>query len=327
LINILCYNKQSGHVKQIEFAEIASELENTENLLWIDIEYFPDVWPSQNIIDFMQNTLKIHPLNVEDCINSLQNPKYEEYPEYSFCITNSLQSISREEIIFSEVDIAFGKNFVMTYRHGEVEEISRIRNAFATKINHMHKSPTMLFHTIIDSIVDGYSSIIDNLDIYIDKVADDIYNNPDNKEITFMLNKVKETISEARSIVVAEETIFLNASKGFYSVINDEESIFFKDIYDHLNKVLEKLDRQSSNISNLFVTQMNLSSQKLNELIKFLTIISAVLLPANLITGIFGMNFKYMPPLEAHFGFLISLAAITLISIFIIIFFKIKKWM
>jgi len=327
LINILCYNKTSEHVCSIEITEIEAALNTPDNLLWIDIEYFPDVWPSQNIIDLLQNTLKIHPLNVEDCITSRQNPKYEEYEEYSFSITAALQTISQDKITFGEIDIVLGKNFVMTYRHGEIEEVAVVKNAFMTKINHMHKSSTMLFHTIIDAVVDGYRSIIDNFDVYIDKVADDIYKNPDDRDTTYRLNKVKETISEARSVIVAEEAIFLNASKGFYSIIEDSENIFFKDIYDHLNKVLEKLDRQSGTISNLFVAQMNLSSQKLNELIKFLTIISALLLPANLITGIFGMNFKYMPPLEVHFGFPISLISIFSICIIMVIFFKLKKWM
>lgn len=326
MIDIFLYDKNLQEIKSIQINEVSSAVQNPENLIWIDIEYAPDVWPPSEIKDLLENVLKIHPLNVEDCVLSRQNPKFEEYQDYIFSIVYTIEDLNEEKIKFDEIDIAVGKNYVLTYRHTPIEEVEIVKNAFKSKINHIHKNSSMLFYTIIDHIIDGYQSVAENFDIKIDKLGNKLFKDPNQSSITINLNSVKELLVEIRSIVIAEEVMFLNASKGFYSILNEEENIFFKDIYDHLNKVLDKIDKQNNTISNLFLAQMNLSTQKLNELIKFLTIISAVLLPANLIAGIFGMNFHKMPPLEHPEGFFITIFSMFFVGLLMVIFFIYKKW-
>ena len=326
MIDILLYNKTLQEVRNIGIDEVSREIQDPDNLIWIDIEETPDVWPPQEVKTLLQDALKMHPLNVEDCVISRQNPKFEEYQDYSFSIMYVIKAVNAEEIQLDEIDIAIGKNFVLTYRHSACEEIETIKNAFKARINHLHKNSTMLFHTIVDHIIDGYQTVVDNFDIKIDKLSNKIFKDPSQQKITLSLISIKELLTEVRSIVVAEEGMFLNVSKGFYSLLNDEETIFFKDIYDHLSKILDKIDKQSNTISNLFIAQMNLSTQKLNELIKFLTIISAVLLPANVIGGIFGMNFKNMPPLENPAGFYITIGSMLFVGLLMVLYFVRKKW-
>ncbi|OGH97062.1 MAG: hypothetical protein A2039_10120 [Candidatus Melainabacteria bacterium GWA2_34_9] len=326
MIDILLFDKNLQEIKNIQIDEVFSAVQNPENLIWIDIEHPSDVWPPQEIKDLLQNVLKIHPLNIEDCVISVQNPKFEEYQDYSFSIVYAIKNLNEEEVKFDEMDIAIGKNYVLTYRHTLIEEVETVKNAFKSKINHIHKNPSMLFHAIIDYIIDGYQSIVENFDIKIDKMGTKLFKNPNQSKIIINLNSIKELLTEVRSIVVKEEGMFLNASKGFYTIFNEEENIFFKDIYDHLNKILDKIDKQNNTISNLFLLQMNLSTQKLNDLIKFLTIISAILLPANVIAGIFGMNFHKMPPLEDPAGFYITIFSMIFVGILMVIFFIQKKW-
>ncbi|MEI8390825.1 MAG: magnesium transporter CorA family protein [bacterium] len=326
MIDILLFNRNLQEVKNIQIDEVSASVGNPENLIWVDIEYAPDIYPSQEIKDLLQNVLKIHPLNIEDCTISGQNPKFEEFQDYSFSIVYAIKNLNGEEVKFDEIDIAIGKNYVLTYRHTLIEEVDTVKNTFKSKINHIHKNSSMLFHTVIDHIIDGYQSVVENLDIKIDKMGNKLFKAPNQPKIIIGLNSIKELLTEIRSIVVAEEGVFLNASKGFYSIVNEEENIFFKDIYDHLNKILDKIDKQSSTISNLFLIQMNLSTQKLNDLIKFLTIISAVLLPASVIAGIFGMNFHKMPPLEHPAGFYITIFSMFFVGLLMVIFFIKKKW-
>ena len=326
MIDILLFDKNLQEVKNIQIDEVASAVQNDENLIWIDIEYASDVWPPQEIKDLLQDVLKIHPLNIEDCTISRQNPKFEEYQDYSFSIVYAIKNLNGDEIKLDEIDMAIGKNFVLTYRHAVIEEVETVKNAFKAKINHIHKNSSMLFHTIIDHIIDGYQSVVENFDIKIDKMGNNLFKDPNQPKIIISLNSIKELLSEVRNIVVKEEGMFLNASKGFYTILNEEENIFFKDIYDHLNKILDKIDKQNNTISNLFIIQMNLSTQKLNELIKFLTIISAILLPANVIAGIFGMNFHKMPPLEQPEGFYLTVFSMVFVGLLMVIFFIHKKW-
>lgn len=326
MIEIMLYNKNSQDVKNISLEEACLAVSNSENLIWIDIEQPADTWPPDEIKNFMQDSLKIHPLNVEDCVVSKQNPKIEEYSEYIFSIIYSIKNLKDDELKLDEIDMAVGNNFVLTYRHAVIEEIDLVKNAFKSHINQMHKNSSMLFHRIIDSIIDSYQQIVENFDIKIDKLGNKIFKEPNDSKTIINLNSLKELLSEIRSIVVKEEGIFMNASKGFYTMLNEEENIFFKDIYDHLNKVLDRIDKQNNTISNLFLAQMNLSTQKLNELVKFLTIISAVLLPANVIAGIFGMNFQTMPSLENPMGFYAAIISMFFIGFLMIIFFIYKKW-
>jgi magnesium transporter len=326
MIDITVYNQNSQEINNISMEEAFSSILSEDNLLWIDIEMAADIDPPPEIIDFLQNGLKIHPLNIEDCVISKQNPKIEEYQDYIFSIIYAIKNDNTDQLQFNEIDIAMGNNFVLTYRHTYIEEVETVKNAFKTKVNHIHKNSTKLFHAVIDHIIDGYVGIVENIDIKIDKSGNKLFKEPNNSQIILDLNSVKELLSEIRSIVITEENMFLNASKGFYTILNEEENIFFKDVFDHLNKVLDKIDKQNNTISNLFIAQMNLSTQKLNELIKFLTIISAILLPANVIAGIFGMNFQNMPPLEHPLGFYITISSMITVGILMGIFFIYKKW-
>lgn len=326
MIDITLYNRNFKEVKSIQPNEVETAIQNQENLIWIDIESEPDIWPSLEIKNLLENVLKIHTLNIEDCVISKQNPKIEEYQDYIFAIAYTIKNLNGEKLKFDEVDIAIGQNFILTYRHVLIEEINTIKNAFKTTTSHLHKSPSMLFYTIVDHIIDGYQSIAENLDIKIDKLGNKLFKNPNQTQIIITLNSIKELLTEIRSIVVLEEGMFLNASKGFYSGLNEEENIFFKDIYDHLSKILDKIDKQSNSISNLLMVQMSLSTQKLNELIKFLTIISSILLPANLIAGIFGMNFHKIPMLEHPAGFYFTVGTMLTVGILMGIFFAYKKW-
>lgn len=326
MIEALLFDKNLQEIKTLELHEIQEAVENPENLVWIDIEFIADAQPAVEIESMLQNALKIHPLNIEDCAISKQHPKIEETQDYIFAIAYSIKDLNEKHLKFDEIDVAVGKNFVLTYRHKPIEEVETVRKAFKSKINHMHKSSTMLFYTIIDHLIDGYQSIVENFDLKIDKTGNRLFKNPNNPKIILELNAVKELLTEIRSIVVVEESMFLNASKGFYSAISNDENIFFRDIYDYLNKILDKIDRQSNTISNLFMAQMNLSTQKLNELVKFLTIISAILLPANVIAGVFGMNFRNMPPLEHPLGFFITIGSMIIIGVLMIFYFIYRKW-
>lgn len=326
MLEILFYNKNIQQIKQIEKDELAQAIENPENLVWIDMEFQADSWPSQEIIDILQNILKIHPLNIEDCVISKQNPKIEQFQEYLFAIAYGIE-LYEEKIILDEIDLAVGKNFVLTYRHSPIKEIEALKKAFQSKINNMHKSPSMLFHAIIDHLVDNYQFVIDNFDLKIDRTGGSLFKDPSSTQVTVDLNNIKELLSEIRSIVVLEEGMFLNASKGFYSILKEDEGIFFKDVYDHITKILDKIDRQNNTISTLFLAQMNLSTQKLNELVKFLTIVSAILLPANFIAGIFGMNFTKIPLLESPYGFFITISCMFTVAILMMIYFVGKKWL
>lgn len=325
MIDIVLFNQKSQKIQTLEIDAVAAEIQNPENLIWVDIEEAPDVYPVQEVRDLLQHTLKIHPLNIEDCVISKQNPKFEEYNDYSFSIIYVVKN-TNGKVQLDEIDIAIGKNFLLTYRHSAFQEVEIVKSAFKSRINNIHKSSSVLFYTVIDHIIDGYQSVVENFDIRIDRLSNKLFKDPNQPKIIIELNAIKELLTEVRSIVVAEEGMFLNASKGFYSIINEEEKIFFKDIYDHLNKVLDKIDRQNNTISNLFMAQMNLSTQKLNELIKFLTIISAILLPANVIAGIFGMNFHKMPPLEDPAGFYVTIFSMISIGVLMVIYFIHKKW-
>lgn len=327
MIDAILFDKNQQQIKILETHEVAEAIQNPDNLLWIDMEFPPEIWPDSEIIDVMQNVLNIHHLNIEDCVFYRQHPKIEDFQEYLFFIAYSLKLTDKESIKLDEIDIVVGKNFVLTYRHSFLEEVDAVKTAFKSKINHMHQSSSMLFYSISDHLIDGYQHVMDNFDIKIDKTGNKLFKEPNNSKILLTLNSTKELLTEIRSIVVAEENIFLNASKGLYSIIKEEENILFRDIYDHSYKILDRIDKYSNTISNLFILQMNLSTQKLNELVKFLTIISALLLPANLVSGIFGMNFEKIPLLQNSLGFYISICAMLFSAVCMIILFVRKKWL
>jgi magnesium transporter len=175
-------------------------------------------------------------------------------------------------------------------------------------------------------MVDDYLPVIDKFDIQIVEFEEMLFKNPFNTKLIQHLNAVREPMNTTRQIIVLENEIFYSIIKNPYELLPDDKKIYFRDIFDHLERNLTKIENLKESISNLLEIQMNINTQNLNEIMKFLTVISITFLPANVIAGIFGMNFVKLPFINSSYGHILAFTLMFIFALSMILYFKKKKW-
>ncbi|EKE02306.1 MAG: Magnesium and cobalt transport protein CorA [uncultured bacterium] len=327
MLEIIYYNDTTKKVKSAELDEIQGLLQDEKNTVWIDFEYPAGVWPDEKETYLLEKVLNIHPLNIEDCVHEEIQPKIEEYKDYLFLIINKLNFSADNKLKIQDINLFLGKNFIVTYKTEKIDAVDSIKCAFKSEATHILGKPVLLFHSITDHIIDSYLSIIDKYDINIDQLEAKTFKTHDYTNIIQRLSLFREDLNNIRRPLVTQKEIFYNLARGYYELIRTEDQILFRDIYDHLDKDVGMVDNLRDSIAGIFDIQFSLSSQKLNEIIKFLTLISTIFIPATLISGIFGMNFMKFTLFETSYGFAVALGLMILIAVSMIIFFKHKKWL
>jgi len=324
MYEILCLNKVNNSVNQVEISNVQELLADKNNVLWIDLENPHNVWPDEAELNLLQNILNIHRLSIEDCVSERLQPKLEDCENYLFLILYSLKY--ENKLNFKGLKLFLGSNFIISYRHEKIDDVEIIKNNFKSRLNHSCSDAIDIFHSIIDHFIDGYLPIIDKFDIQIGKFEEILFKNPFNTKIIKYLNAIREPMNVARQIIVLENEIFYNIIKNQYSLIPDDKKIYFRDIFDHLERDLTKIENLKESISNLLQMQMNINTQNLSEIMKFLTIISTIFLPANVIAGIFGMNFVKLPFINSSYGHIFAFSLMIVFALTMIIYFKKRKW-
>jgi len=322
---ILCLDKLNKKVYETDISKVSELLADDNNVLWINFEILPDVWPDKEEIHLLKDILNIHKLSIEDCVAEMHHPKIEEFRNYLLLVMYGIKHNSR--LKFHDIELILGKNYVISYIHEKVEEVENVKNNFKACENSTFTSSLDIFYTIIDQLIDNYIPAIDNFDILLDKIEENLFKDPSNPKCLKQLNCIRASINTVRQIIVLENEIFYNIVKKHYTLISEEKLMYFRDIYDHLEKNLHKIESLKESISSLLGIQMNINTQNLNEIMKFLTVISTILLPANLIAGIFGMNFEKIPLLHSDFGLILAISSMIIIGLIMIYYFKQKKWL
>lgn len=327
MISIIKYCKEKG-LENVSSDDFKSWDYKSADKLWIDI-YNSDTKESQRILTEVFN---FHPLAVEDSLKyigeiKVHHPKIDDFSDYLFIVFNGLtagQGLAKYELF--SLSCFLGANFLVTI-HNEKPTNTIFNNIKSMLIgNSFRKGPDFILNLILDDIVDRYYPILDNLEDEIESVEKTIFKEmPTNRTLVQILNFKKELIKLRRISSYQREVLF-KLSRGDSRLISLSESVYYRNVYDHLVRVSDTTESYRDYAAGLLDSYLSIVNNKMNEVMKFLTIIATVILPLTFITGIFGMNFDYIPFLHSTFGFyfcLISMFATALVMMF---WFKHKKW-
>lgn len=324
MIEILGFESQSKTIINLNISEAEQFVKNENNFLWVDIQTTFTTFKDKSEKSLLKESLKIHELSIEDCISESRHPKIEDCGHYLLLVLYNLEY--EKNLSLKKIGLFLGKNYIVTLSKESINEIISVKNTFKAASNSTLNTPVGIFHSIIDHMIDGYLPVIDNFDIQLSKIEEKLYNDPYNTKMIKSINYLRKSMNIARYIIVRENEIFYSLIKNCFPHISEDKKIYFRDIYDHLERDLAKIESLKDSISSLLSVQMNISSQNLNEIMKFLTVISTIFLPATLIAGIFGMNFEKIPFLHSDFGLIIAMASMVAIAISMLIYFKKKNW-
>ncbi len=264
---------------------------NEECLLWVDIE-----GPEDDEIELLLEVFGLHPLTVEDCIMPNVRPKLEEFEHYLFV---TLQGLARSEsggLRAVELDVCLGKNFLITIRSESIRSIEEDRARVERKSPIFFRGTDFLFYAIVDSLIDSYFPILDEVESRVDELASKLLSDSTQGTVREFFSVYHELVLLRRTLAPHRD-ILSRFNRGQLSFIQPANAIYFRDIYDHLLRMSDLVDscREMTTVS--LEAYSTIVSNRLNEIMKTLTAFATLSLPLVIVTGIYGMNFSEHPEL------------------------------
>ncbi|HLM25023.1 MAG TPA: magnesium/cobalt transporter CorA [Pyrinomonadaceae bacterium] len=323
-MEILVYRRGDPKIEEGFTAEDLPELlKDLSAVIWVDMES-----PTEVDERVLLDVFHFHPLTVEDCRENRHYPKIEEFDGYLYFIVHGVRAdISPERFNTIELDGFLGPNYVITYHHDKFRSIDNVKQLLHTTPVACHRGTAFLLHQILDQVVDYYSPVLDDFDERIDQLEDDIFTlKRPNNEILSEIMDLKRSVLRLRRISGKQMDILHRMSRGEFSLIPEEMRPFYRDVYDHLVRVVDLAENYRDLISGSLEAYLSVVSNRLNEIMKVLTIFSAVMLPLTFIAGVYGMNFENMPEVHSRYGYYGVWAFMIAVAVAMLLFFKRRGW-
>lgn len=295
-----------------------------KGVTWISVKGVHDAAP----ITALGKIFGIHLLTLEDIVNTAQRPKIEEYADYVFIVLKTMRYNEGEKTLEIEhISLIFGDNFVISFQEGEGDMFSKIRErilAAKSRIRSMHAD--YLAYALMDAVVDQYFLVVERIGDRIEEIDERLLVDPRSTDVA-EIHRIKRDILHLRRAVwpLREEVGALSMSVS--ALVGAETKVFLRDLYDHTIQIMDIVETSRDILGGMHDTYLTTISNKMNETMKILTIISTFFIPLTFIVGVYGMNFDYMPELRWHWGYLLLWGIMATIVFFMVWFFKRKKWL
>jgi len=320
---VLLYYKGNGEViDNLSPEEIKNVVQSEKDILWLDI-----LNPEKNELDMIEAAFDLHPLTIEDCINTITRPKIDQFEKYIFIVMHGAALSARSQKVKTiELNVCLGKNYIITIHQepmrGITSAIARMQKNPAV----MAKGADTLLHIVVDSLVDNYLPVLDVMDYRISNIETQIMKNPNQNILNNIFTLKKEVLNLRRFIAPQRDTVnFL--SKEDYPFIQPKTRVYFRDVYDNMIFINDTIDTYRDVLNSALDVYISTVSNKTNEIMKVLTMIATVVMPLTLIAGIYGMNFKHMPILEWEYGFVSIFVIMFILGLSMVMYFKRKEWL
>lgn len=289
--------------------------------VWIDLEA-----PKPNELEEIQKKYKLHPLNIEDCMNVCGRPKMDVFDNYLFLTFKAFDYNKKEKIHVKHIGIFLGNEFLITVHPEHFYEMDKIKKALEQKQKHLlENSIDFLLYFVLDMIVDDYLTIIDSIEDELERLENLAMGLP-SKHVVQKIFKMKKVNIAIRKVLWPEREIVTSLEKGSTQFISKKNSVYFRDVHDHLFQMIDINEGYRDIITGILDIYLSSVSNSLNEVMKTLTVISALVLVPTLIAGIYGMNFHYMPEISWEMGYAWALSLMVGSIVIMYLWFKQKKW-
>lgn len=310
-----------------EFKDISLEqllaIKEAPAVSWINIVGLSD----EKFIETVGRHFGLNSLTLEDAVNTLQRPKIDEYENYIFGAFKMLYINEEHELVIEHVVLILLKNCVLVFQELEEDVFNGVRERIILPAGRLRsKGSDYLFFALIDAIIDNYYVVLENINTKIELLEEEVYTNP-NPEVAQKIQQLKKEILKVRNWIYPVKELVNKLIDSENPLITKDTKLFLKDALDHcieLNDSLQIYREMSMSLMEMYMTNM---SNKMNEVMKVLTIMASIFIPLTFIAGIYGMNFEYMPELQMKNGYFILLGIMFVIFIGMLVYFKRKKWL
>jgi magnesium transporter len=323
-ITIIDYDETQFQERELETIEESFPFRDTPTITWINIEGLHQL----EIIEKVGKHFNIHPLILEDIANTEQRPKMEDFDDYIFLILKNLCFDEKErKIKVEQVGLILGSNYVISFQEGDGNVFDPVRRRIINGKGRIRKmGADYLTYALIDVIVDGYFLILEKIGDKIEDLEEELIDEP-GPETMHSIHNLKREMLLFHKLVWPLREVLSKLERGESNLFRESTELYLRDVYDHTIHVIDTIDTFRDMLSGMLDLYISSISNKMNEVMKVLTIIATIFIPLTFIAGVYGMNFRYMPELEWRYGYPMILLVMLIIGLGMMIYTKKKRWL
>jgi magnesium transporter len=319
-----------------------------DDVWWVDLS---DPTPEEEEVIFGK-FFPVHPLTREDITrpraapdHAAHLPKVEEFPDYLLVIVNPLPPGLGEAIKTHPKDatatapvVALARKnrpqlsavlnhrVLVTHHYQALDCVTTARTYIDRHTDAARRGPDFLFHHVLDAMVDEYAPVVERVASRLDGLETRLFKSPTPKLLARLL-RIKRIVTGLRKTLILEREVLARLIRGEFELVEEREVVYYRNVYDHLVRYTELIESAREMVSDLMETHLSAVSNRLNQVMKVLTMISTIVLPMTLVAGIYGMNFKHMPELEWEYGYPMALGIMASLGIGSLALFRRRKWL
>jgi len=322
VIRVMKYKPDHLEEHDIEaVAELKNLLEDSA-VCWIDVQGLGD----EEVLRGFADLFSIHPLALEDVVNVPQRPKIERFEEHTLCITR--MALLRDEGIEPEqVSLFVGPNYVLTFQEHSGDVFDPIRNRLRQGGPILRSSgPSYLAYTLLDAVIDGYYPIMEMFGEKLEGLEDEIVASP-RPAVLHEIHQVKRDLLAVRRAIWPQREAINALIRDENPLITDTVRVYLRDCYDHCVQIMDAIETYRELAGGLMDVYLSSVGNRQNEVMKVLTIMASIFIPLTFMAGVYGMNFENMPELHTPWAYPLLLAAMVMVAVGMIVYFRRKGWL
>ena len=323
-ITVLDYDGDRVVEKELTGVEECLLLKARPTVTWINVAGLHQI----EVLEKLNECFGLHPLVLEDILNTTQRPKMEDFGEYIYIVLKMIYLPGPgQEAVTEQVSLILGPNYLISFQEAGGDVFDPIRDRIRSGKGRLRKmGADYLAHALLDAIVDHYFIILEKLGEDVEDLEETLTNNPTPRTMQAIHQLKRKMIFLRKSVWPLREVVG-SLERGESPLIQPSTGIYLRDVYDHTIQVIDNIETFRDMLSGMMDIYLSSISNRMNEIMKVLTIIATIFIPLTFIAGLYGMNFKYMPELEWHWGYPLVLLLMGGVSVFMLSYFKRKKWL
>ncbi|MEP0762733.1 MAG: magnesium/cobalt transporter CorA [Chloroflexota bacterium] len=328
MIRSLHYGKDGALRVDLSMEAIAAARQSADGLLWLDLCDEPPA----RCEPILRDVFGFHPLAVDDALAESHHPKIDDWGEYLLVVLHGVvfDGQGEPQVHTQELDVFLGRSYVLTYRSEPIAAVERVWALCQRDVRHIQHGPDHLLYKLADEVVADYMPAVESIDEAIDRIEDDLFDGA-GTAVPEEIFRLKRGLLHLRRIIAPQREVLNKLSRGDFPVILDDDRVFFRDVYDHLVRLYDITESLRDLVASVLDSYLSVVNNRMNDVMKTLTVIATLFMPLSFVVGFFGMNFfQPVTPLDAWTdlpAFVLALLILIVVPATMIVWMRRRRWM
>jgi magnesium transporter len=322
---VIEYDEAHANERVVEPGQIAALSPDGSGVVWVNVDGLHQV----EVVEQVCERFGLHPLVIEDILHTDQRPKIEDYGEYLFIVLKSLYHIDEEsgDPVVEQISLVLGPHFLLSFQEQEGDEFDPARERVRSNKGRLRKmGADYMAYTLIDLIVDRYFVILEQLGDRMEDLEEKLVTNPATETLQVIQHLKQEMVFLRKSTWPLREVVG-SLERRESPLIQETTQVYLRDVYDHVIQVIDAVETYRDMLSGMLDIYLSSVSNRMNEVMKVLTVIATIFIPLTFIVGLYGMNFQFMPELKWRLGYPMVWLVMIGVVVVMVAYFRRRRWM